>query len=134
MINKMKNAAIVSCLIAAATVVNANGDATLNKTIVQADSNTLIPMFLKKNVLKSNAPKYVDDFDISGDGDVEEMKDFNGAENLYFGTVSRIEDSIGYRTEDKMTYKSGWTPEVIKRPFNAKRFDTYVFSRYVNLP
>ncbi len=28
MINKMKNAAIVSCLIAAATVVNANGDAT----------------------------------------------------------------------------------------------------------
>ena len=76
---------------------------------------------------------YMENFNISR-GAVGPITDFDGKTSIYLGTASRVEDSVAYQTEKKTTYKSGWTGEVIRRTYDVKRFDTYVFSRYVNIP
>ncbi len=87
---------------------------------------------------KKSAPliTFTDDFDITGDSKTKEPKDFSPYSNLYFGKASRIENSTTYKTEDKVTYRSHWAPwqPPHTKSYQVKRYDTYTFARFINLP
>lgn len=122
--------ALLSCLAFATTTISSNVAASFGE-MAHDDASRI---FLGKTKHNAKASSYLENFNIAGGNPVESVADFDGKTSIYLGTATRVSNSIAYQKEEKVTYRSGWTTEVIKHDYDVKRFDTYEFSRYVNIP
>ncbi len=91
---------------------------------------------VKKQASNGGPVIFDNNFDISQKGSVEEFEDFTGKENYLYGKVSKIDDPVSYKVKNFVTYESHWAPwqDAVTEPYNVKRYETYTFSRYVNVP
>ena len=129
----MKTKRIIFLSFISLTIIGSNENfMSIVPNVTQRKLEIFRPDITQDNLF-DGGPNYIDNIDVK-DITCRHDKYHDGSTHKTFGKISILEDSTQYDEKDEITFHSTWTLSDYYSPIKTKIYETYKFSKLVDIP